>query len=143
MTALVVAGAAVFLILGVAHAALTLRSSPSRGPLTPTNPDVRSAMTATTGLGLAPEVSTTLWRTWVGFNLSHALGIITIAGTIMFHAIDDLEAVADQAWFLVLTCGLPSVYLTLSIRYWFARPTRGIIVGGLLLAIGTLGTAFG
>ncbi|MDH3753151.1 MAG: hypothetical protein OEU32_04690 [Acidimicrobiia bacterium] len=99
-------------------------------------------MAEPTGLGMAPGLDSTLWKAWVGFNLSHALGVIAVAGTIMFHAIDDLDAVAGDPWFLVLTCGVPIVYLVISIRYWFAGPTRGIIVGGLLVAIGTLGAAF-
>ena len=46
----VLAGAAIVLLLGVTHAVLTLRSRPTGGPLTPTNPDVAAAMTKPGGL---------------------------------------------------------------------------------------------
>ncbi len=141
MTALVVAGAAVFLLLGVGHAIMTLQSEPTRGAFAATDPGVQTAMQQRTGLGLAPDLDTTLWRAWVGFNLSHALGIVVVAAVILFHAIDDLGAAVDRPWFLVLAVGVPGVYLLLSVRYWFASPTRGIALGWSLLIIGIVGTA--
>ena len=140
MTAFVVAGAAILLVLGLAHAILMLQSTPTRGAFAATAPDVQAAMQAHTGLGLAPELDTTLWRAWVGFNLSHALGVVVIAGVILFHAFDDLSAAVDQPWFLLLSIGVPGVYLFLSERYWFASPTRSIALGWLLLTVGVVGT---
>ena len=143
MTALVVAGAVIFVLLGVGHGVLMLQSEPTRGAFAASNPHVQTAMQAPTGLGLAPDLDTTLWRAWVGFNLSHALGVIVIGGVVLFHAVDDLAAVSDQPWFLVLTVVTPAIYLLLSVRYWFASPTRGITIGWVLLAVGTIGSAAG
>ncbi len=143
MTVLVIVGAVIFVLLGVGHGLLMLTSEPTRGAFAASNPDVQAAMQAPTGLGLAPDLDTTLWRAWVGFNLSHALGVVAIGGVILFHAIDDLAAVSGQPWFLVLTIATPAIYLGLSIRFWFARPTRGITVGWILIAVGTIGSAAG
>ena len=141
MTALVVSGAIVFLLLGVGHAILMLQSTPTKGAFAASEPDVQAAMQARTGLGLAPDLDTTLWRAWVGFNLSHALGVVVIAAVVLFHAGDDLGAAADRPWFLALAIGVPTIYLVLSVRYWFAAPTRGIALGWILLTIGVVGTA--
>ena len=143
MTALVVSGASVLMVLGVVHGALTLASKPTHGAFAATQADVQAAMQAPTGLGLAPDLDTTLWRAWIGFNLSHAVGLVVVAAAIMVPAVGDLDAATSQPLYLVLTLAVPAVYLVVSVRHWFARPTRAIAVGSALIAAGTLGSLLG
>lgn len=143
MTALVIVGASILMILGVAHGVLTVASKPTRGAFAATQPDVQAAMQAPTGLGMAPDLETTLWKAWIGFNLSHAIGVVVVAAAIMAHAVDDLDAATSQPSYLVLTLGVPALYLCVSVRYWFARPTRGIAVGATFIAVGVLGSLLG
>lgn len=143
MGLLIVAGAGILLILGLVHALYTLQSSPDGGPMAPTDADVRAAMGVTGGLGLAPEIETTLWRAWAGFNLSHSLGVIVVALTVGVPALVDIEAaVANPGW-LALAVVLPPLYLVLSIRYWFQGPTIGITVAMALIVAGLLGSTLG
>ncbi len=78
MHILILLGAAIFVMLGTIHAVYTLRSSPDGGPMTPVRPEVRAAMVEPGGLGLAPRIDSNLWRAWVGFNLSHSVGVVAI-----------------------------------------------------------------
>lgn len=139
MQILILTGAAIVLLLGVAHAVLTLQSRPSGGPLTPTDTTVTAAMQRPGGLGLAPDYETTLWRAWVGFNLSHAIGVIVAALVLAVPVIDDFDAALDHPGWLALAFALPPLYLILSIRHWFDAPTRGIAVATVLILAGTIG----
>ncbi|MCH9680513.1 MAG: hypothetical protein K0V04_03685 [Deltaproteobacteria bacterium] len=131
---LVAAGAGLLFALGVAHAGLTVRSSPSGGPMTPCDPDLRAVLTRVGGLGFAPDIRSTLWRAWVGFNLSHALGVMGLSAVAFVMAIAS-TVVFDDLCVTVAVLAVPTVYLLLSLRYWFAKPTKAIAVGtGLIYA---------
>ena len=135
----VLLGAAIVLILGVVHGIYTLRSSPSGGPMTPTDPAVREAMSRTGGLGLAPTLDTPLWRAWVGFNLSHSLGVVAVALFVGIPTLVDFDAALDRWWWVAIALAAPPLYLAISIRYWFREPTIGIAAATALLAVGILG----
>lgn len=136
---LVVAGAGVFLFLGVMHGFLTWRSTPERGAFTPTDPVQREAFQRVGGLGLAPGIRLSLWNAWLGFNLSHSLGVIVGAAVLARPALYDFgAALADPVW-VAFALTLPVLYLALSLRYWFDKPTRGIALGTALIYVGVLG----
>ena len=129
----VIIGGSILLLLGFVHLVLTLQSSPAGGPMTPTDPTTRQAMERIGGLGLAPDIETSLWRSWVGFNLSHSVGVIVIALVVIVPAATDLEGAVANPWWLAAALGLPPVFLLLSIRYWFKNPTVGITLAGALI----------
>lgn len=132
------AGAALFLLLGIGHAVFTLQSSPTGGPMMPTNPDVRAAMTVSGGLGLAPDIESNMFKAWIGFNLSHSLGVIAVAAVILVQILDDFATAVSEPWFLVVAFAAPAIYLVLAVKYWFDKPRDGIALGGLLLWVGII-----
>ena len=134
--ALAAIGAGLFLLLGTMHGILTLQSKPDRGPMMPTDPHVRAAMSEVGGLGLAPELRSTLYKAWIGFNYSHSLGVVAVAGIVLWHVIDDFAAAVDQAWFIALIVAAPISYFVLAVKYWFAKPRDGIALGTLLIWAG-------
>jgi hypothetical protein len=67
-------GGALFGILGLVHAFYTFTDSIRPRRLVPDKPVVMQDM-ASTGVCLA-KGDTTMWRAWVGFNLSHSLGAL-------------------------------------------------------------------
>lgn len=137
---LVVAGATVFLLLGLLHGAGTLQSTPERGAFTPTEAIHREAFQVEGSIGIAPNVRMSLWKAWVGFNLSHSLGVIVVAVAMGLPVVrygPDV-ALADPVW-VAAALALPAVYLLLSLRYWFDKPTQGIAFGTLLVYAGVLG----
>jgi hypothetical protein len=125
---LFLAGAALFGLLGVAHGALTLRDLRAPRSFTPTDDDLRRAM-AEAPLRLAPQ--TTIWNAWLGFNLSHSLGLLvfgTVFGTMAFG---DFSMVAENLFLRFGAMLVGCIYLLLALRFWFWVPA-------VLSAVGTL-----
>ena len=131
-------GAGIILVMGIGHAVFTAQSTPEGGPMMPTNPQVLAAMNTRGGIGMAPDIDSNLFSAWIGFNLSHAFGIIAIAGIVMYHVIADFGAALDEPWFLLLIGAVPVVYLGLAVRYWFDDPRNGILIATSLLWTGAL-----
>lgn len=131
-------GAGIVLFLGLAHGVFTLQSSVDGGPMMPTDPDVRDAMQVRGGIGMAPDIDSNLFRAWIGFNFSHSLGIVVIAGVILWHTLDDVAVAVEQPWFLAVVFVVPVVYLVLAQLYWFSDPRNAIFVATLLLWAGTI-----
>lgn len=140
MSGLVIAGGIILGLLGLAHLLITFVSTPTGGPMTPLDPAVRQAMQRTGGLGLAPGVRSTLWRAWIGFNLSHSIGVLLAAALIAVPAATDFDAALRSRIWLALALGLPPIYLVVSIKYWFSSPTRGIALAWLLITSGVVST---
>lgn len=136
--ALAAAGASIFLLLGVAHAVFSLQSSPDSGPMMPVSPTVRAAMSEVGGLGMAPEIESTLFRAWIGFNLSHSLGVVVIAGIVLIHTLSDITQAASEPWFLALVFVVPALYFVMALKYWFDKPRDAIAFATLLLWAGVI-----
>ena len=116
---LMLVSALIMATLGSAHWLLTYR-----GPkLLPRDRTLKEAMMQT-----SPVITTqtTMWRAWIGFNVSHSLGAILfglvygylgwVHGELLFHS-----------WFLLLV-GLIMLltYFVLAMLYWFITPILGI-----------------
>lgn len=142
MYILVIIGAAIIIFLGIAHGVFTLRSTPQGGPMMPTDPQVRESMQVVGGLGLAPNLQTTLWKAWIGFNLSHSLGVLVVGMVIGLPVVLNLAIPANNPVWIAAALSLPWVYLWISRRYWFSQPTRGIAVAAGLISIGILASLF-
>src|SRR5712692_6945270 len=87
------AGALPFLVLGVAHAVVTPLAVADRKGLAPSDVELSSAM-AKTRLLLTKR--TDMWLAWVGFNLSHSLGILLFAAFVLVIGRNDVSF-AEQA----------------------------------------------
>jgi len=116
---LFLAGALLFSLLGIAHAVLTLRDL--RGPrsFAPVDDRVRQAMVEAR-LRLAP--TTTIWKSWVGFNLSHSLGLIVFGGLLTGLAWRNFALVAQSASLQTSAIVVAVLYCWMAIRYWFWVP---------------------
>ena len=121
-------GAALFGLLGVAHGVLTLRDMHLPRSFTPTDDNLRRAM-AEAALRLAPR--TTMWDAWLGFNLSHSLGLVIFGAFFGGLVFSDFDMVAKNRFLQsgAVIAGL--IYVVLALRFWFWVPA-------VLLAVGTL-----
>ncbi|MGH1543817.1 MAG: LIC_13387 family protein [Arenicella sp.] len=63
------------------------------------DPAVTEAMKSTSVV-LTKE--TTVWRAWVGFNASHSLGAMLVAGVYIPLTISYFEVIQSSVWFSVL-----------------------------------------
>jgi hypothetical protein len=122
---LFLAGALPFVVLGVAHALATPEAASARKGLSPRPVELALAMEKAT---LRLTRRTNMWLAWVGFNLSHSLGIVTF-GVGVLLAGRSASAFAEQApvW-VPLAAGVSGAYLWLAARYWFRTPIIGCAV---------------
>jgi hypothetical protein len=78
---LLILGGAVFGVLGALHATYTLLDLRNPRRLVPADPSVAHAM-ANSALRLSGG-RTDMWRAWIGFNFSHSLGVLMVAGLVV------------------------------------------------------------
>jgi hypothetical protein len=132
---LFLAGSVSFSTLGLAHAWLAIRVL--RGPrsFTPTDDNVRLAMVGAR-LRLAPQ--TTIWRSWLGFNLSHSLGLLVFGGLLTGIAVRDFDFVASSAFLETSSVIVALLYLWMAIRFWFWLPATLSAVGAVCFLLSAL-----
>jgi hypothetical protein len=119
---LFLAGALPYLVLGTAHAFATpLRPDHRRG-LTPHDPALAEAMTRS---GVLLTRRTDVWRCWVGFNLSHSLGVVMLGATVVLIGISPDRFARDGALFVPMAACAAALYLLIGLRYWFRTPIIG------------------
>lgn len=117
----IIISAAVVGLLGTGHLVLTYF-----GPkLLPRNSDVRTAMQQD-----HPVITTqtTMWRAWIGFNVSHSLGAM-LFGLVYGYLAAVHPAFLFQSVFLqAVGAALLVTYTVLGKVYWFRTPFIGMIV---------------
>lgn len=132
-------GAIPFLVLGILHIAYTVIDAERPRRIVPRDRELVERMRAST-LVLTRE--TTVWRAWIGFNLSHGLGVVLFAAALIYGAALHFEAVRSAAPELLFAApAIASLYCGLSLRYWFRVPTIGTGIGALVLLAGAVMTA--
>ena len=118
---LLVIGASIFGVLGIIHLIYTFFTNKFEAY----DPLVTEAMKGTTPV-LTKE--TTVWKAWVGFNASHSLGAMLVAGVYVPLSISYFEVVGESTWFSVLPVMVGLSYLALAKKYWFKIPFIGILI---------------
>jgi len=71
---------------------------------------------------------TTLWDAWLGFNLSHGLGVFLFGFIFLTLARRDYCLITGERFILPLCVFTASAYLALSIIFWFYLPAAGCAV---------------
>ena len=117
MSSFLIANGGIFCLLGALHAIFT-----GVGFLHLVNPDLITGMRST-GLRLSRN-RTNMWDAWLGFNFSHAVGLI------LFGVICTQTAARSTMPLLVAVAG---VYLLLALRFWFYAPAIAIAIATLCL----------
>lgn len=120
--ALVIAGASIFLILGVLHGVLTLQDLSHPRTFTPPDVQLRQAMQKSS---IAIHPQTNLWKAWLGFNLSHSLGLVVFGGTFLVIGFFYFPLFAQTLWIQSCALLVAAAYLILSLTFWFSKPAIG------------------
>lgn len=132
--ALYAIGGAVFVLLGLMHAVYTLADLRRPRRLVPSDPALMAAMQAS-GVRLA-RGGTSMWRAWVGFNLSHSLGAVLFgAVAAAWSQWPPTTLPAAGAW---LPAAVGAVYLAIGLRWWFKVPNAGIALATVSLMLAAL-----
>lgn len=122
---LLVFGGVVFGVLGTLHVVYTLLDLRNPRRLVPADPSVAQAM-ANSALRLSGG-RTDMWRAWIGFNFSHSLGVLLVAG-LAFWAGSRFNTLPVGVIVPVLTL-IGCLYLVLALLYWFRIPAIGVAIG--------------
>ncbi len=116
--ALLIVGARIFLLLGIVHAILTLRDLSNPRTFTPTDASVRTAMQSSQ---LAIHPNTNLWKAWLGFNLSHSLGILLFGGELFCIGLFQFTLFAHNLLIQSVVILVSAAYFVMSLCFWFSR----------------------
>lgn len=119
-------GALPFLLLGAAHGALLLRDLRDPRAFTPPDPALRQAMERS-GVRLHPAIN--LWRAWLGFNLTHSLGLVLFGGAFTYVAARAPSAFAASPFVQAAAVTTAALYVAISRAFFFPRPAVGSAVG--------------
>lgn len=132
---LIILGAIPFLVLGSLHAVFTALDMRNPQRLVPKDPAVSDAM-ADSIVRMAP--ATTMWRAWVGFNLSHSLGAVVFGLIYLLLAVLEFDVLLLRPVFVYLAVMIGAAYVTMSVKYWFIVPTVGAGLGTLCFLLGAV-----
>jgi hypothetical protein len=124
--ALEIIGASIFLILGIFHGVLTLQDLSNPRTFTPSDKALRLEM-QNSSIAIHPQ--TNLWKAWLGFNLSHSLGLIMFGGTFVAIGLFYFSAFAQILWLQTGATFISGVYLIMSLKFWFSKPVIGSGIG--------------
>jgi hypothetical protein len=128
---LVALSAAIILALGIIHLVYTFWDP----KLTPRDPAVQISMSAT-----APVISreTTMWKAWIGFNASHALGAILLGLVYGYLALVHPGLLFQSRFLLVVGFLSLGSYALLAKVYWFSVPFRALLVAVACYVLGAI-----
>jgi hypothetical protein len=135
--ALLAVAGLIFVTLGTLHGLLTLLDLGNPRAFTPTDASVRVAMQSAR-VAFNPRIN--LWQAWMGFNLSHSVGVVLAGGGLLFLAWPGFPAFVGSHLLQGIAAGVAAVYLVLSLRFWFWGPALGsgvalsCIVAAIVLA---------
>jgi hypothetical protein len=132
---LLLAGAAIFAVLGSLHLLYTFVGT----RLQPRDPAAIAAMQAT-----HPRLTqqTTVWRAWIGFNASHSLGAIAFAAFVIGLAGWRMDVMRAQPAFAWLAAANALAWLALARAYWFRIPIVGLLLASACFVIAAARLSF-
>ena len=118
---LMVLSTSISLTLGVVHLVYTFR-----GPLlTPRDPALQISMSQ-----IAPVITKepTMWRCWVGFNVSHSMALILFGLVFGFLALAHGQLLFHSPFLLVVGLAMLGGFVALCKIYFFSAPLTGISI---------------
>ena len=116
---LVALSAIVILFLGVVHVYYTVATN----KFDPRDMDLKGRLEA-----VSPVLSShmTMWKAWIGFHLSHSLGLLFFGAVFGYLAIFRFSVLQHSTFLLVTGALVLTIYAILSKLYWFSGAFRGI-----------------
>ena len=128
---LFLAGGLLFLLLGTAHVVHTPQQPGERKGLSPADPGLAESMARSRVLLTG---RTDMWRTWVGLNLSHSLGVFLLGLVAVLVGRTPASFAYNAAVFVPLAIAVSLAYLGLGLAYWFRTPIIGVGLSVLLFS---------
>ena len=123
---LIVIAALPFLLFGLGHGAITLRDIRHPRSFTPRDPAVREAMQ---GSIVRFHRDLNLWKAWLGFNLTHSVGLIFFAAAFLHMGIFEPAVFASSLAIQATAVLMSAAYFVVSLKYFFSGPVIGSAFG--------------
>jgi hypothetical protein len=121
-----IAGTIPPMLAGGLHAALTLVDTVRPRYFTPTDAGLNQALERTP-MRFGGRAAPSMWRAWLGFNISHGLGAFTFGLLCLLIALEDFDLVERIDVIRPLAIAIPATYLVVALRFWFWAP---VLVAG-------------
>ena len=131
-TVLIGAAGAIYLMLGLGHGLLTLLDVVRPRTFTPVDENVRLAMQ---GEPIRLNPHTDLWRAWLGFNLSHSMGVVLFGGILTVIGSAGAEAYLDHGAWQTGTILFSLAYVIVAQTFWFWIPALGSGIATVCLLV--------
>ena len=128
---LFLASGVVFVLLATTHLVLTPQRPDERKGLAPAEPAFAESM-ARTRVRLSEKMD--MWRAWVGFNLSHSLGVGLLGATILLLGRTPASFAYNAALLLPFSIVVSLAYVAIGALYWYRGPVIGVGVAVVLLS---------
>jgi hypothetical protein len=128
----IIVAASVFLLLGSLHGIFTLKDLKNPKAFTPRDPELRKAMQQSS-IGLHRTIN--LWDAWMGFNLTHSLGLILFGAAFLHVGVFEPIAFAQSPLLQACAVVVSALYLVLSLKFFFSKPVIGSAIGLACFAI--------
>ena len=130
-----VLGALPFVVLGGLHLLYSLLDVARPQRIVPADPAVIDAM-GSSALRITKE--TDVWRAWLGFNLSHGLGVLFFGAAYLYLAAQHFAELRAMTPLVVAAPLMAASYLVMALKFWFRIPALGSALGLLGLLAGAL-----
>ncbi len=125
-------GGSLLAIMGGSHAAVSITDDWKPRQFTPSNDELRYQMSATS-VRFSPRLN--LWRSWIGFNISHGLGVFSFGITFLLVAIYGFSFLLSFKPLLLFGVFISLIYFLVALRYWFYLPAIGTGIGFACFAL--------
>ncbi len=130
---LIVAGALLFLILGMLHFRMTVADLKAPKKFAPAKPGLLDEL-KNTRMAFRKDLKS-FWKSYIGFHFSHSVGIMFYALTVIYCALVRPDILADvYARVGIVVFG--ASYALMARAFWFIIPLIGSILGVSLIAVG-------
>jgi hypothetical protein len=91
---------------------------------------------------LALTKETDMWRAWVGFNVSHGVGLLFFSTIYLYFSIFHIYFLESSLFLLSAAPIIALTYLILSKKYWFRIPVVGSTIGLLCFVTGSFAQVY-
>ena len=129
-----IAGTVVLMLPGGLHVLATLLDTVRPTFFTPVEASAKAAVEGTP-IRFGGSAAPSMWRAWLGFNISHGLGVFTFGLLCLLIATHDFELVERIDAIRPLTIAFSAAYLAVALRFWFYIP---VIITGTATACFTI-----
>jgi hypothetical protein len=113
-----IAGTIPPILAGGAHALLTLVDVVRPTYFAPRDPTLAPVM-EDTPMRFGGRAAPTMWNAWLGFNISHGLGVCMFGLLCLLAAAHDFDGLGAIR---LLAIGVAAAYLVVALRFWFWGP---------------------